>query len=128
MENSTKTFREIQILLKFTYGIIPIVAGADKFSNLLTDWSQYLDPTLAGVLPFSAATFMAIVGIIEICAGILVFFQPQKGAYLVSAWLVLIALTLLISGNYLDVAVRDLAMAIGAFSLARISGIKGFGN
>jgi len=28
---------------------------------------------------------------------------------------------LLASGNYLDVAVRDLVMALGAFSLARIA-------
>nr|WP_294859634.1 hypothetical protein [uncultured Fluviicola sp.] len=124
MENSMKRVWEIQTLLKFSYGIIPIVAGADKFSNLLTDWSKYLDPNIAGILPFGSETFMAIVGIIEIFAGILVFFQPQKGGYLVSAWLVLVALSLLISGNFLDVAVRDVAMAIGAFSLARMSGIK----
>jgi hypothetical protein len=35
------------------------------------------------------------------------------------AWLVLIALTLLISGHY-DVAVRDLVMAVGAFSLFKL--------
>lgn len=122
MENSTNTIKEVQTLLKFSYGIIPIVAGADKFSNLLVDWSKYLDPIITGVLPLHADTFMILVGIIEICAGILVLFQPRIGGYLVSAWLVLVALSLLISGNYLDVAVRDLAMAIGAFSLARLSG------
>ena len=125
MENSMKTLNGVQALLKFTYGIIPIAAGADKFSNLLTDWSKYLNPSL---LPFSSELVMSIVGIIEICAGILVFFRPREGAYLVSAWLVLITLSLLVSGNFLDVAVRDLAMAIGAFSLARISGIKNLNN
>ena len=65
---------------------------------------------------------MMIVGVIEILAGILVFINVQKGAYLVSAWLVLIALSLLVSGDYFDVAVRDLAMAVGAYSLAKISG------
>jgi uncharacterized membrane protein YphA (DoxX/SURF4 family) len=124
MENSTKKLREVQTLLKFSYGIIPIVAGADKFSNILVDWSKYLDPTIASVLPLRADTFMILVGIIEICAGILVLFQPRRGGYLVSAWLVLVAFSLLVSGNYLDVAVRDLVMAIGAFSLARISGIN----
>lgn len=121
MENSTKTLSKVQTLLKFTYGIIPIVAGADKFSNLLVDWPKYLNTSL---LPFSSDLVMSIVGIIEICAGILVFFKPREGAYLVSAWLVLVALSLLISGNFLDVAVRDLAMAIGAFSLAQLSGVK----
>jgi len=124
MEDQTKKINDVQTLLKFTYGIIPIVAGADKFTNLLTDWSHYLNPALKGMLPFSDHVFMMIVGIIEIIAGILVFISPQKGAYLVSVWLVLIALSLLASGNYLDVAVRDLVMAIGAFSLAKLSEIS----
>ncbi len=123
MENSSAGLSQIQTILKFTYGLVPIVAGADKFTNLLTNWSDYLNPAVAAMLPFSAATFMLIVGVIEIIAGLLVFIDAQKGAYLVSAWLVLIALTLISSGKYLDVAVRDIVMAIGAYSLAEISKI-----
>lgn len=121
MEKTANTLKEVQTILKFTYGIIPIVAGADKFTNFLADWGNYLNPSLQAVLPFSTNTLMMIVGIIEIIAGILVFVNPVKGGYLVSAWLVLIALSLLASGSYLDVAVRDLAMAIGAWSLAKLS-------
>lgn len=121
MEYQTQNVKNVQTLLKFTYGLIPIVAGADKFTNLLTNWSHYLNPGLKSVLPFSDHVFMMIVGVIEIVAGILVLLSPAKGAYVVSAWLVLIALSLLASGNYLDVAVRDLAMAIGAYSLAKLS-------
>jgi hypothetical protein len=123
MDEKMKKISEIQTLLKFTYGLIPIAAGADKFTNLLTDWSKYLHPTIASMLPFKAAVFMMIVGVIEIAAGVLVLIKPAKGAYIVSAWLVLIALSLLASGNYLDVAVRDLAMAIGAYSLAKITAV-----
>jgi len=110
-------------LLKLTYGIVPIVAGLDKFTNLLTHWENYLHPGLAGMLPFSPGTFMMIVGVIEVIAGIIVLIRPAIGSIIVAAWLTLIALTLLASGNYLDVAVRDLVMAIGAFSLSRISKI-----
>lgn len=124
MEDQTKKIRDIQMLLKFTYGLIPIIAGVDKFTNLLTDWSHYLSPAVQGVLPVSDHVFMMIVGIIEIIAGILVFVDAKKWAYLVSAWLVLIALNLLISKNYYDVAVRDVAMAIGAYSLAKLSSIN----
>ncbi|GAB2982462.1 DoxX family membrane protein [Mucilaginibacter puniceus] len=116
-----KKITQVQTLLKYTYGLIPIAAGADKFTNLLTDWSQYLHPSLAGILPFSSHAFMLIVGAIEIVAGILVLINPARAGYLVSAWLVLIALSLLASGKYLDVAVRDIAMAIGAYSLAQVS-------
>ena len=107
-------------LLRITFGIVPIVAGLDKFTDILTHWENYLNPAIARMLPFSAHTFMMIVGVIEIIAGIIVFIKPAIGGFIVAAWLTLIALTLLASGNYLDVAVRDLVMAISAFSLARI--------
>lgn len=110
-------------LLKFTFGLVPIVAGLDKFTNLLTNWEQYINPNLAQILPFSAATFMMIVGVIEIIAGVIVLMKPAIGGLIVSAWLTLIALTLLASGHFLDVAVRDLVMAIGAFSMTRLAKI-----
>lgn len=110
-------------LLKLTFGIVPIVAGLDKFTNLLTNWENYIHPGIADMIPFSPHTFMMIVGVIEIVAGIIVLAKPAIGGYIVASWLALIALTLLASGNYLDVAVRDLVMAIGAFSLARIAKI-----
>jgi hypothetical protein len=108
-------------LLKLTFGIVPIVAGLDKFTDLLTHWENYIHPGIAGMLPFTPHAFMMIVGVIEIIAGIIVLAKPAIGGLIVAAWLTVIALTLLASGNYLDVAVRDLVMAIGAFSMARIS-------
>jgi uncharacterized membrane protein YphA (DoxX/SURF4 family) len=111
----------VKTVLKYTFGLVPIIAGLDKFANILTDWSHYVSSGLAGLLPFEPGTFMMIVGVIEIIAGILVFTKTKIGAYIVMAWLIAIALTLLASGDYLDVAVRDLVMAVGAFSLATLS-------
>jgi hypothetical protein len=115
----------VQQVLKYTYGLVPIVAGLDKFTNLLANWEGYLSTSLTGILPFSAGTFMAIVGIIEMVAGVLVLLRPAIGGYVVMAWLVAIALTLIFGGRYFDVAVRDLVMAVGAFSLARLSAPAG---
>lgn len=123
MEN-TKLLQAIKptyTILRLTFGIVPIVAGLDKFTNILTNWEQYLNPSLGAILPISGGTFMMIVGIIEIAAGIIVLYKTEIGAYIVSAWLTLIALSLLISFSYVDVAVRDLVMAVSAFSLARIA-------
>ncbi|TDW48118.1 hypothetical protein EV144_104405 [Flavobacterium sp. 270] len=117
--NFTPTFN----LLRITFGIVPIVAGLDKFTNLLTNWENYLSPGAINMLPFNPHTFMMIVGIIEIIAGIIVLVKPAIGGYIVAAWLTLIGLTLLFSGTYLDVAVRDFVMAVAAFSLARIAKI-----
>ena len=108
-------------LLKLTFGIVPIVAGLDKFTNLLTHWEQYINPTLGNMLPFSASTFMMLVGVIEIIAGIIVLKKTELGGYIVAAWLTVIALTLLAGFNFVDVAVRDLVMAISAFSMARLA-------
>lgn len=108
-------------LLKLTFSVVPVVAGLDKFTNLLTNWELYLNPMLARMLPVSPRLFMGVVGVIEIAAGVLVFTRPRLGAFVVSAWLTCIGLSLLASGQYLDVAVRDLVMAISALVLARLT-------
>jgi hypothetical protein len=105
----------------YTYILVPIAAGADKFVNLLTSWEQYLSPALLSSIPIEGAVLMKIVGVIEIAAGILVSIKTKLGAYIVAAWLLLIALSLIFTGRYLDVAVRDIVMAIGAFCLAKLS-------
>lgn len=112
-------------LLRLTYGIVPIVAGVDKFFNLLTDWTGYISPLALRVIPFSGQTFMHIAGVIEIVAGLIVLSKWTRiGAYIVSAWLVCIALNLLSSGRFYDVAVRDIVMAIGSFCLAKLSEVR----
>jgi uncharacterized membrane protein HdeD (DUF308 family) len=108
-------------LLKFTFAIVPVVAGLDKFTNLLTDWEQSLPAGIAVMLPFTPHVFMMIVGVIEIIAGLLVFTKPALGGVVVAAWLTLIALILICSGYHLDIAVRDLVMAVAALSMVRLS-------
>jgi uncharacterized membrane protein YphA (DoxX/SURF4 family) len=112
----------VRTILYWTYGLVPIVAGADKFSNILTDWSQYLAPIVTDIIPLSPQTFMSIVGVIEIIAGIVVLMKPRIGSLVVGCWLVAIAINLLLTGQYFDVAVRDIVMAVGAFSLYMLSG------
>jgi len=114
-----------QRLLRITFGLVPVAAGLDKFFNVLTVWTQYLDPRFAQLLPFSPETFMHVVGVIEIAAGLLVLSRLQTiGAYVVSAWLAIIAVTLIVSGRYWDVAVRDLVMSVGAYTLASLTQIR----
>lgn len=115
----------VQQMLRVLFGVVPVVAGADKFLNLLTNWEQYVNPTLERLLPFSTTTFMHIAGVIEIGAGLIVLSRfTAFGAYLVSAWLALIAISLLASGHFLDIAVRDLVMSATAYSLATLSRVR----
>lgn len=115
------SINQLQRLLKFTYGLVPIVAGLDKFTNLLTDWPTYLGQNYRNMLPMDVTIFMKIVGVIEIIAGLLVFIRPLFGAYLVMVWLICIALVLVTGGGYYDIAVRDLVMAIGAYTLGQLT-------
>lgn len=116
----TNRVKQSQTILKYVFGIVPIVAGLDKFFNVLVDWTQYLPSLVANMLPFSPQTFMYVVGVIEILAGVLVLTRTKYGAYVVAAWLVLIALNAAIAGYY-DVAVRDVVMGVGAFTLANLT-------
>jgi hypothetical protein len=107
--------------LHLIFAVAPVLAGLDKFTHLLVNWDQYLAPAVASLLPVAPHTFMLAVGAIEIAAGLGVFFLPRVFAYVVSAWLVGIVLNLLLGGQYLDVALRDLGLAVGAFALGRQS-------
>lgn len=123
--NTSHRLSSIYIPLRLCYGLVPLVAGADKYFNLLTDWSRYLPAAVAGQLPISAANFMLIVGGIEIVAGLAVLTVfTRLGAYVVMAWLALIAVNLILAGFY-DIAVRDLVMAVGAYTLGQVAGLRG---
>ncbi len=109
-------------MLRWTYGLVPIVAGADKFTNLLTDWEKYLSPLARRLSPVRSRTLMRAVGIIEIAAGALVLDRKTAriGAYVVGGWLGAIALNLVAKRANYDVAVRDVVMGIGAIALGRL--------
>ena len=62
---------------------------------------------------------MYVVGIIEIVVGLAILTRwTLPASYVAMVWLVAIAANLLTTGRYFDIAVRDLALAIGAYSLA----------
>ena len=117
---ANQAFRALQI----GFVAAPVLAGLDKFFHLLTDWTQYLWPGVTDLLGVSPHTFMGVVGVVEIAAGILVAVKPRFGGYLVAAWLVGIILNLLLLGDYFDIALRDLGLAIGAFALARLASAR----
>lgn len=108
-------------ILRFGFTVALIIAGLDKFLHLLTDWDKYLSPFVNQMLGGNGHTFMLAVGVIEIVAGIGVFFKPQIFAYVVSVWLLLIIVNLLMIPGYYDVALRDLGLSLGALALARLS-------
>lgn len=111
--------------LRIGLGLAPLLAGLDKYFNLLANWEMYLNPLIPRVLHISAGSFMHIVGIIEIVAGILIFTRfTRYAAYIVMVWLWAISLNLIVQGQFFDVAVRDILISLGAFVLAKLSEVR----
>jgi hypothetical protein len=101
--------------------VLPIVAGLDKFVHLLVNWDQYLAPFVPRMLTISGHTFMLIVGVIEIVAGLLVAIRPRIGAPVVALWLWGIIVNLMLVPGFYDIALRDFGLSLGALALWRLS-------
>lgn len=120
IDTSKPSYQAYQILhLGFT--VAPIVAGLDKFLNLLVNWDQYLPPFVNNLTGGYGHQLMLVVGVIEIVAGLGVWFKPKIFAYVVAAWLLLIIVNLLMIPGYFDVALRDFGLMLAAIALGRLS-------
>jgi hypothetical protein len=114
---------QASVILYAGFIALPIIAGLDKFFDLLTNWDTYLAPIIPQTLGITAHTFMLVVGVIEIIAGLIVALRPQIGAYIVGLWLLGIIANLLIHQTAYDVALRDFGLFLGAIALARLSAV-----
>jgi hypothetical protein len=108
-------------ILHFVFVVAPVVAGLDKFFHFLVNWDQYLPPVVNKMIGGHGHELMLAAGVVEIIAGIGVAFKPKIFAYVVSAWLLLIVINLLMIPGYLDIALRDFGLSLGALALARLS-------
>jgi hypothetical protein len=108
--------------LRMGLGLGVFVAGLDKFFDLLATWSMYLSPVAERLVPIPAFAFMRVIGVMEMLVGLAILFRwTRGGAYVMAAWLVAVAVNLAASGNFLDLAVRDVEIALSAFTLGRLT-------
>ncbi len=108
--------------LRIGLGLGPFLAGLDKFFDILTDWKMYLSPVFVRLLPVSDVTFMHVVGVVEMAVGLAILTRwTRAGSYVAMAWLAAIAINLVSTGVFFDLAVRDLEIAIGAYALGRLT-------
>ncbi|HTK29648.1 MAG TPA: hypothetical protein VL309_08865 [Vicinamibacterales bacterium] len=120
VRTGSPTYQAYQ-LLHIAFVVAPIVAGVDKFFHVLVNWDQYLSPIVPHLLGVSAHSFMLGVGVIEVIAGLIVGVLPSVGAWIVGVWLCGIVVNLLSIPGYLDIALRDVGLALAAFALARLA-------
>jgi len=117
---SNPAYQAYQIL-RVGFTVAPIVAGLDKFFHFLVNWDQYLPPIVNSATGGHGHELMLAAGVIEVIAGLGVWFKPKIFAYVVAAWLILIIVNLLLIPGYFDVALRDFGLALGALALGRLS-------
>ena len=115
--------RQAVLLLRTVFTVAPILFGLDKFTNLMTDWSQYLAPWINAIVPGTAHQAMLAVGVVEIAAGVLVAVRPRIGAYVVALWLAGIIVDLVSTGQYYDIALRDFGLLVAALALGRLASV-----
>ncbi len=117
--------QSVQTISRFALGLMAFLAGLDKFFNLLTNWEQYVSPLAQRMLPLSPTSLMHVVGVVEMVVGLAILTKATRlGAYVAAAWLVCVSIALLTTGQYFDIAVRDLELAVAAFVLAKLTEIR----
>jgi uncharacterized membrane protein YphA (DoxX/SURF4 family) len=108
--------------LRVGLGAGAFLAGLDKFFDKLASWGMYLSPVAERLLPVSAGVFMRSVGVVEMVVGIMLLFgKTRLGGYVMMVWLLGIAGNLVTTGMFYDLAMRDVEIALAAFTLARLS-------
>ena len=109
------------LLLRTVFTVAPIVFGLDKFTNVLTDWTQYLAPWINDLVPGDASQAMYVVGRGRDPRRGAVAVAPRIGAWVVAAWLAGIIVDLLTLSGFYDVALRDFGLLVAAVALARLA-------
>lgn len=122
---SDPTYQAYKVL-HVGFVVAPMVAGVDKFFHLLVNWDNYLAPLVNDLLGGHGHSFMLVVGVVEIVAGIGVALRPRLFSYVVAAWLLgTVANLLLFPASHpwphYDVALRDFGLCLGALALGRLS-------
>ncbi len=121
----SKLFNGLWMMLKYAYGLVPILLGVDKFFYYIVNWNIYVSPLIMAQLPITITQLVIAVGIIEIIAGLIVLSPWTRfGAYLVATWILVIVINLLTIGGLFDIVLRDLVIALGYIAYGLLTQLK----
>lgn len=108
--------------LRISLGLAALVAGIDKFTNILTNWGEYLSPAIRNLVPLDAGTLMMVFGAIEIVVGLAILAGATRVfGYVFMVWMFAGAANLISSGRYYDIALREVLIGVGAYALAKVT-------
>lgn len=121
--NSIERTRFSWNILRYSYGVVLLLAGLDKVfaTNIIVVWSEYISPFVLNLLPVSVPAFLIAIGLVEVVVVVMLLTKyPRIAGYLSIAWLLLISVNLVL-GGYLDIAIRDILLAVGAYVMAELT-------
>lgn len=108
--------------LRLALGAGMVLAGVDKFFDVLANWSMYLAPLAERILPVSGETFLRAAGVLEVAIGLAILTRwTRAGAYALAAWMLATSANLAAARSFWDLVVRDLQLAVAALALARLT-------
>lgn len=122
MSTSERNLNVAWWALRIGLGAGMVLTGIDKFFNILATWSMYMSALAERLLPVSDAVFLRVVGVGEALIGLGILTRWTRSAgYLLALWLLATACNLAVTGNFWDLALRDVEIALGSFALARLT-------
>ncbi len=122
-ENNNLIFQAFMVLQSGLVAV-PLIAGMDKFVEILANWPEYLAPGIPVILHTTAERVMYVAGLIEIFIAIGLALFPRYFSYALMVWFGVIITNLLMLGQYYDIVLRDFGLAVAAFALSRLSQLK----
>lgn len=120
-QTSTATKIKQRMVFKILHGMfvaVPLIAGVDKYFNLITNWEKYISPVFRPLLPVSTKTAMRFAGITEVAIGLYTVKRPRIGSSLFALLMSGIIINLLTMPKQKHIASLDLCMAIFSASFA----------
>ena len=110
----------VSSVLVIFFSLTLVIAGLDKFFNMLDDWTVYLNLKLLP-FPIGPSLFMRLVGVFEVLLGLSLFTHWRKTtSYIAAIWFILVSINLL-SINLYFIAFKDILRAMGAVLLAKLN-------
>lgn len=107
--------------LQFGLFLVLLIEGADKFFNVLVEWTQYLPGVILYNTPLNSSDTMKAVGIVEVITAIMIMYHPKWGGYLSSAIFAAIVLSLAMIPGYYNIMVVDFGLFCASLALAKLS-------
>ena len=112
-------------LLRGTYAVAFIGSGLDKYVHVLVDWYAQGIPAFCCACGISQESMLCVRSIAEVLIGIcLCTPMVRTSAYAAALWLVLSAVYVFMVPGHIDTGMRYTVIALGAYTLARLTVLK----